>query len=119
MHFNPLPRKEGDVLNLPQKKKRVHFNPLPRKEGDGSHEISENINKHFNPLPRKEGDTSVLCCSTKRCDFNPLPRKEGDAGAVVSVPVPWKISIHSLVKRETPCYHACGRMLSAFQSTPS
>ena len=33
-HFNPLPRKEGDVYRKILDVRVVHFNPLPRKEGD-------------------------------------------------------------------------------------
>ena len=35
-------------------------------------------------------------------DFNPLPRKEGDGIRDIVIPVSIGISIHSLVKRETP-----------------
>ena len=35
-------------------------------------------------------------------NFNPLPRKEGDAEAAFSALPSESISIHSLVKRETP-----------------
>ena len=34
----------------------VHFNPLPRKEGDSGVQINSMPNVDFNPLPRKEGD---------------------------------------------------------------
>ena len=55
---------------------------------------------NFNPLPRKEGDAINPARTDCFSDFNPLPRKEGDS----VIPAPycaWKISIHSLVKRET------------------
>ena len=57
---------------------RIYFNPLPRKEGDIRFVHSYKLSKNFNPLPRKEGDASIY----------------GDVNYN-------KISIHSLVKRET------------------
>ena len=57
-----------------------HFNPLPRKEGDLNDVLwAEDSVTDFNPLPRKEGDAGLVrLCSGVRVDFNPLPRKEGD-----------------------------------------
>ena len=40
MHFNPLPRKEGDDLNVGTNGIANDFNPLPRKEGDLSDRLS-------------------------------------------------------------------------------
>ena len=56
---------------------------------------------YFNPLPRKEGD--AICKHIKHIfgNFNPLPRKEGDPKRLAYVATIAKISIHSLVKRET------------------
>ena len=34
VHFNPLPRKEGDKGVMYMKFRKTNFNPLPRKEGD-------------------------------------------------------------------------------------
>ena len=34
LYFNPLPRKEGDVLSSIPSAIPIDFNPLPRKEGD-------------------------------------------------------------------------------------
>ena len=57
-HFNPLPRKEGDVKVMSNSSVPADFNPLPRKEGDGCwiwYTVYSNAD--FNPLPRKEGDS--------------------------------------------------------------
>ena len=51
-------------------------------------------------------------------NFNPLPRKEGDSvnlGAIKDK----KISIHSLVKRETGRTGCLSGQAHEFQSTPS
>ena len=77
--FNPLPRKEGDLVQGDDVQNATYFNPLPRKEGDLVTTPASHAHTNFNPLPRKEGD-----------DF------DGDKSLVVS-----DISIHSLVKRET------------------
>ena len=63
-----------------------------------------NFQCYFNPLPRKEGDWTTLAVSTGKNDFNPLPRKEGDKKQKPK-PVKKPISIHSLVKRETPLHN--------------
>ena len=80
----------------------LYFNPLPRKEGDKSCWKSFTITIDFNPLPRKEGDNQAVSANMQQDDFNPLPRKEGDGSRVSSYAVLASISIHSLVKRETP-----------------
>ena len=54
----------------------------------------------FNPLPRKEGDRPLCVRVVASGNFNPLPRKEGDCSHLFAF-VQQKISIHSLVKRET------------------
>ena len=41
------------------------------------------------------------CTAQQDRDFNPLPRKEGDYTTYVSYEQGKRISIHSLVKRET------------------
>ena len=35
-YFNPLPRKEGDMLDIVGTHQLGNFNPLPRKEGDSN-----------------------------------------------------------------------------------
>ncbi len=55
----------------------------------------------FNPLPRKEGDSDNGGCLSGCGYFNPLPRKEGDETMAIPRMITIKISIHSLVKRET------------------
>ena len=140
INFNPLPRKEGDsyqhvqgqfnVISIHSLVKREtqkraiqccslkDFNPLPRKEGDGlgCRWYAQRLN--FNPLPRKEGDKSrhIPFCGLK--NFNPLPRKEGDGDWDEGFAIGIEISIHSLVKRETP---AIAFLMEEewFQSTPS
>ena len=56
MNFNPLPRKEGDLIAAKEAKESEYFNPLPRKEGDGDCGRDCETYHDFNPLPRKEGD---------------------------------------------------------------
>ena len=56
---------------------------------------------YFNPLPRKEGDWKKQLVSPLQQHFNPLPRKEGDRILSLKKPNGTRISIHSLVKRET------------------
>ena len=80
-----------------------YFNPLPRKEGDDhGQKLAEGRKPNFNPLPRKEGDQSVARPNIQTLYFNPLPRKEGDPGTNQPILPKGRISIHSLVKRETP-----------------
>ena len=58
---------------------------------------------NFNPLPRKEGDQfRSPFLPRRRLYFNPLPRKEGDGQKNIYISQAYVISIHSLVKRETP-----------------
>ena len=80
LHFNPLPRKEGDLRDSGILGTKIDFNPLPRKEGDanakeftrqymdisihslvkretGGHDNINRFERNFNPLPRKEGDS--------------------------------------------------------------
>ena len=87
-----------------------HFNPLPRKEGDWAACVGETCSCYFNPLPRKEGDKIVFKLSFNVLYFNPLPRKEGDK--IICSDGNWifNISIHSLVKRETPRLIWAGRI---------
>ena len=59
-----------------------------------------NRSDNFNPLPRKEGDCPAWDLCGVWANFNPLPRKEGDTCTKEDVRM-LKISIHSLVKRET------------------
>ena len=47
-------------------------------------------------------DISVTHDNFSAKDFNPLPRKEGDRSVNLGAIKDKKISIHSLVKRETP-----------------
>ena len=56
---------------------------------------------YFNPLPRKEGDLFRCLCIQVLRNFNPLPRKEGDGRYRTLPDLCKRISIHSLVKRET------------------
>ena len=50
--------------------------------------------------------------------FNPLPRKEGDAGRASGGFWQSIISIHSLVKRETPLEVSSGKLESDFNPLP-
>ena len=50
-------------------------------------------------------------------NFNPLPRKEGDGDAAKSRQEQG-ISIHSLVKRETPKARACRSVCTDFNPLP-
>ena len=60
-------------------------------------------NENFNPLPRKEGDSHFKkSFPVWYHNFNPLPRKEGDHIMQRKRLQTCQISIHSLVKRETP-----------------
>ena len=52
-------------------------------------------------------------------DFNPLPRKEGDFDLRCNSVCRCHISIHSLVKRETPLWNSYWAERNLFQSTPS
>ena len=74
---------------------------------------------YFNPLPRKEGDQLPF---QNQCSypayFNPLPRKEGD-GQAKAGNLCVRISIHSLVKRETILTRRTVLLFQRFQSTPS
>ena len=80
MHFNPLPRKEGDAVRIKESYYDAHFNPLPRKEGDDFPLQRVILFRDFNPLPRKEGDVKKSkSLIDKPIYFNPLPRKEGDS----------------------------------------
>ena len=118
MHFNPLPRKEGDVAERVQQGIKRNFNPLPRKEGDGFQFGRVAYCDYFNPLPRKEGDELNQEASDDETYFNPLPRKEGDVDLCRTESVLTEISIHSLVKRETAAQNA-DVVSRKFQSTPS
>ena len=83
MHFNPRPRKEGDIRVWQMVAHSHNFNPRPRKEGDKSiinidmmiitisiHALAKRATRfwnktpknhyHFNPRPRKEGDFKKL-----------------------------------------------------------
>ena len=97
-----------------------YFNPLPRKEGDQLPFQNQcSYPAYFNPLPRKEGDLFSLVCRTLiRGHFNPLPRKEGD-GQAKAGNLCVRISIHSLVKRETAQIRPYRSTNRRFQSTPS
>ena len=102
----------------------MHFNPLPRKEGDAPASVSVTVAvgisihslvkretqmrcrfvtdfRDFNPLPRKEGDRDHCTVCRIYDYFNPLPRKEGDDILISDELIQKLISIHSLVKRET------------------
>ena len=99
-------------------RRRLYFNPLPRKEGDTSTVGCRAAETNFNPLPRKEGDGAAGDLLRQAGHFNPLPRKEGDKTKPAPVPLP-EISIHSLVKRETPLWNSYWAERNLFQSTPS
>ena len=73
---------------------------------------------YFNPLPRKEGDVFDRAAGIYGRDFNPLPRKEGDDGIRGVGVALWLISIHSLVKRETPLEVSSGKLESDFNPLP-
>ena len=141
IHFNPLPRKEGDAMlamwlslrmsisihSLVKRETGIQgnacsgfddFNPLPRKEGDARKKSSNLWSGYFNPLPRKEGDDSIVLDGNFSGHFNPLPRKEGDPSGADWFPASGDISIHSLVKRETK-ERLTSTPLGQFQSTPS
>ena len=50
--FNPLPRKEGDVLTFSGCFSAVsYFNPLPRKEGDAKTAVANVSNDLFQSTP--------------------------------------------------------------------
>ena len=84
-YFNPLPRKEGDIVHLNDAwNNRGHFNPLPRKEGDTGVSLpvaGERISIHS--LVKRETFYKMSTGITKY-NFNPLPRKEGDIVALPS-----------------------------------
>ena len=51
-YFNPLPRKEGDIVHLNDAwNNRGHFNPLPRKEGDVAARVCDRAVKRFQSTP--------------------------------------------------------------------
>ena len=78
-HFNPRPRKEGDIIPWLSIIKQTYFNPRPRKEGDPEELDFIHIKCDFNPRPRKEGDISRKKLISIILYFNPRPRKEGDS----------------------------------------
>ena len=123
LHFNPLPRKEGDLAKPACSFVCMHFNPLPRKEGDRTASVpvsSFSISIH-SLVKRETQKRARQCCSLKISIhslvkretsilrlpiltgyyFNPLPRKEGDITRQGIQKMRILISIHSLVKRET------------------
>ena len=71
--FNPLPRKEGDLVAFISLCRLLDFNPLPRKEGDSmSISFLRSVN-NFNPLPRKEGDCKALVQHMITATFQSTP----------------------------------------------
>ena len=51
VHFNPLPRKEGDIITARARARKKNFNPLPRKEGDQMYAKSESNPLRFQSTP--------------------------------------------------------------------
>ena len=84
----------------------IHFNPRPRKEGDLTIPGSSFAISDFNPRPRKEGDGTIPQRKGHCGHFNPRPRKEGDEEFEKRQQA-LRISIHALVKRATKCYDLC------------
>ena len=99
-HFNPRPRKEGDLCRPEYELKNyisihalVKRATLCRPEYELKNYISIHAlvkrathdalvplspRIHFNPRPRKEGDLRYNRRGSLLRDFNPRPRKEGD-----------------------------------------
>ena len=122
IHFNPRPRKEGD-LTIPGSSFAISdFNPRPRKEGDEEFEKRQQaLRISIHALVKRATKCYDLCCGfdiisihalVKRAtgwgaavkrqppNFNPRPRKEGDKKLVGDLDYTI-ISIHALVKRAT------------------
>ena len=59
--IHSLVKRETHSENLPVRPD-PHFNPLPRKEGDVFFPQMWQTCRHFNPLPRKEGDAFFNVC---------------------------------------------------------
>ena len=57
IHFNPLPRKEGDARRVHYAKKAIaiSIHSLVKRETI-LNDFLNILTEHFNPLPRKEGD---------------------------------------------------------------
>ena len=92
-----------------------YFNPLPRKEGDIVHlNDAWNNRGHFNPLPRKEGDGVLLINAMTAADISIHSLVKRETRSCRSCPLCVLISIHSLVKRETLyCFtRSCIRSIS-------
>ena len=101
LHFNPLPRKEGDLAKPACSFVCMHFNPLPRKEGDRTASVPvSSFSISIHSLVKRETSILRLPILTGYY-FNPLPRKEGDITRQGIQKMRILISIHSLVKRET------------------
>ena len=95
-----------------------YFNPLPRKEGDRFNRSDRSERNYFNPLPRKEGDVIIVSTHIVKQHFNPLPRKEGDPEEFDWADFYGSISIHSLVKRETPASRPPNQSKTHFNPLP-
>ena len=100
-NFNPLPRKEGDIVTVDMTTvKGISIHSLVKRETQecrGCNAAGDN----FNPLPRKEGDADTLGspCELSISIHSLVKRETGRFLRCQNIPQ--RISIHSLVKRET------------------
>ena len=100
-YFNPLPRKEGDLIAIHLAWwLLISIHSLVKRETSvkGEFVMTDKISIHS--LVKRE--TPFWYSSAWiALDFNPLPRKEGDIVTSKNANPDGEISIHSLVKRET------------------
>ena len=123
LHFNPRPRKEGDVRYSGYLCVLCYFNPRPRKEGDlrtstgrslmtlfqstpsqrGRQPLTDTPSRQvlFQSTPSQRGRPSVLLRLWARLRFQSTPSQRGRLACGYVVPINSCISIHALAKRAT------------------
>ena len=117
-HFNPRPRKEGDLTVIISFSSPTLFQSTPSQRGRLQENPAALLHGHFNPRPRKEGDRCQAMMAATYKAFQSTPSQRGRPRQPLTFCRSHRISIHALAKRATAAHGLCNSA-TQFQSTPS